>query len=138
MTSPPVALPIYRAYVRRQSQQLLRELELQEAEEIEKILADLSNLVAEHTEEISQDFMILAELDFIFAKGELARKMNAVEPEFHTDGIIHLRAARHPLLDPKHVVPIDLTLGKDYNLLIVTGETPVVRRSPSRPADFSA
>ena len=47
--------------------------------------------------------------------------MNAVEPEFHTDGIIHLRAARHPLLDPKHVVPIDLTLGKDYNLLIVTG-----------------
>lgn len=99
----------------------LRELELQEAEEIEKILADLSNLVAEHTEEISQDFMILAELDFIFAKGELARKMNAVEPEFHTDGIIHLRAARHPLLDPKHVVPIDLTLGKDYNLLIVTG-----------------
>ena len=99
----------------------LRELELQEAEEIEKILADLSNLVAEHTEEISQDFMILAELDFNFAKGELARKMNAVEPEFHTDGIIHLRAARHPLLDPKHVVPIDLTLGKDYNLLIVTG-----------------
>ena len=99
----------------------LRELELQEAEEIEKILADLSNLVAEHTAEISQDFMILAELDFIFAKGELARKMNAVEPEFHTDGIIHLRAARHPLLDPKHVVPIDLTLGKDYNLLIVTG-----------------
>lgn len=99
----------------------LRELELQEAEEIEKILADLSNLVAEHTEEISQDFVILAELDFIFAKGELARKMNAVEPEFHTDGIIHLRAARHPLLDPKHVVPIDLTLGKDYNLLIVTG-----------------
>lgn len=99
----------------------LRELELQEAEEIEKILADLSNLVAEHTEEISQDFMILAELDFIFAKGELARKMNAVEPEFHTDGIIHLRAARHPLLDPKLVVPIDLTLGKDYNLLIVTG-----------------
>ena len=99
----------------------LRELELQEAEEIEKILANLSNLVAEHTEEISQDFMILAELDFIFAKGELARKMNAVEPEFHTDGIIHLRAARHPLLDPKHVVPIDLTLGKDYNLLIVTG-----------------
>lgn len=99
----------------------LRELELQEAEEIEKILADLSNLVAEHTEEISQDFMILAELDFIFAKGELARKMNAVEPEFHTDGIIHLRAARHPLLDPKHVVPIDLTLGKNYNLLIVTG-----------------
>ena len=99
----------------------LRELELQEAEEIEKILADLSNLVAEHTDEISQDFMILAELDFIFAKGELARKMNAVEPEFHTDGIIHLRAARHPLLDPKQVVPIDLTLGKDYNLLIVTG-----------------
>ncbi len=99
----------------------LRELELQEAEEIEKILADLSNLVAEQTAELSQDFLILAELDFIFAKGELARKMNAVEPEFHTDGIIHLRAARHPLLDPKQVVPIDLTLGKDYNLLIVTG-----------------
>lgn len=99
----------------------LRELELQEAEEIEKVLAELSNLVAEHTDEIAQDFSLLAELDFIFAKGELARKMNAVEPEFNTDGIVHLRAARHPLLDPKQVVPINLTLGEDYNLLIVTG-----------------
>lgn len=99
----------------------LREYELQEAEEIERVLATLSNLVAEHTEELLQDFSILSELDFIFAKGELARKMNAVAPQFNTDGIIYLRGARHPLLSPDTVVPIDLRLGEEYDLLIVTG-----------------
>ncbi len=99
----------------------LRELQIQEQEEIEKILATLSNLVAEHSLELEQDFSILTELDFIFAKGELAKDMNAVEPTFNTDGIIHLRSARHPLLAKDKVVPIDLTLGKDFNLLIVTG-----------------
>lgn len=99
----------------------LRELQLQEAEEIEKILATLSVLVAEHVPEIMQNFSILSELDFIFAKGELAKDMNAVAPEFRSDGVVHLRAARHPLLAKDSVVPIDLTLGKDYNLLIVTG-----------------
>ena len=99
----------------------LRELQLQEVEEIEKILSTLSNMVAEHTEELAQDFAILSELDFIFAKGELAKDMNAVEPMFNTDGIIYLRSARHPLLPKDTVVPIDLTLGEDFDLLIVTG-----------------
>lgn len=99
----------------------LRELQLQEQEEIEKILATLSNLVAEHTDELTQDFSVLAELDFIFAKGELAKNMNAVEPVFHEDGIIRLRGARHPLLAKDTVVPIDLTLGEEFDLLIVTG-----------------
>lgn len=99
----------------------LRELQLQEQEEIEKILADLSNLVAEHADELAQDVSVLAELDFIFAKGELAKNMNAVEPVFHEDGIIRLRGARHPLLAKDTVVPIDLTLGEEFDLLIVTG-----------------
>ncbi len=99
----------------------LRELQLQEEEEIEKILSNLSNLVAEHVEEMKQNFDILSELDFIFAKGMLAKEMNGVAPIFNTQGIIHLRGARHPLLNPKQVVPIDLRLGEDFNLLIVTG-----------------
>ena len=99
----------------------LRELELQEAEEIEKILADLSNLVAEHTEEISQDFMILAELDFIFAKAALSRHYNCTEPKFNNKRYINIKDGRHPLLDPKKVVPINIHLGDSFDLLIVTG-----------------
>lgn len=99
----------------------LRELELQETEEIEKILSELSNQVAEHTDEILQDFSILSELDFIFAKGELAKDMNAVEPLFSDDPVIRLRGARHPLLAKDTVVPIDMTLGDEFDLLIITG-----------------
>lgn len=99
----------------------LREFELQETEEIEKILASLSNQVAEYQQEILSDFSILSTLDFIFAKGELAKDMNAVNPQFHSDHVIHLRAARHPLLPADTVVPIDLTLGDTFDLLIVTG-----------------
>jgi DNA mismatch repair protein MutS2 len=99
----------------------LRELQLQEQEEIEKILADLSNLVAQHTEAILLDYSVLANLDFIFAKGLLAKDMNAVAPMFNDTGILRLRGARHPLLDKKSVVPIDLTLGDAFDLLIVTG-----------------
>ncbi len=99
----------------------LRELQLKEAEEIEKILATLSNMVAENSAEIASDFSILSQLDFIFAKAELALEMDAVEPEFNAEGIIHLRSARHPLLAKETVVPIDITLGQDFNLLIVTG-----------------
>ncbi len=99
----------------------LRELELKEAEEIEKILATLSGLVAEHSTELASNYEILSQLDFIFAKGQLAHKMNATKPLFNREGIISLRGARHPLLDSKTVVPIDLSLGQDYNLLIVTG-----------------
>ena len=99
----------------------LRELELQEKEEIEKILATLSALVYQVKDSILNDYDILVELDFIFAKGRLAQEMNAVAPIFNEKGIINLRGARHPLIDKDHVVPIDIALGEEYNLLIVTG-----------------
>lgn len=99
----------------------LRELELQEKEEIEKILSTLSALVYQVKDSILNDYDILVELDFIFAKGRLAQEMNAVAPIFNEKGIINLRGARHPLIDKDQVVPIDIALGEDYNLLIVTG-----------------
>ncbi len=99
----------------------LRELELTEQKEIEKVLADLSAQVYEVISIIISDFKILAELDFIFAKGQLAQEMNAMEPVLNTKGCIHLKKARHPLLDPKKVVPIDIRLGEDFDLLVVTG-----------------
>lgn len=99
----------------------LRELQLQETEEIEKVLAALSNLVAAETGVIAQDFSILTELDFIFAKGMLAKDMNAVAPIFNNDGKILLRGARHPLLDKNQVVPVDISLGDAFDLLIITG-----------------
>lgn len=99
----------------------LRELELQEKEEIEKILATLSALVYQVKDSILNDYDILVELDFIFTKGRLAQEMNGVAPIFNEKGIINLRGARHPLIDKDQVVPIDIALGEDYNLLIVTG-----------------
>ncbi|RRF94960.1 MAG: endonuclease MutS2 [Lachnospiraceae bacterium] len=99
----------------------LRELQLSEQEEIKKILKELSEKVYEYIGTIVQDFKILAELDFIFAKGKLAQSENAMEPLLNTDGRIDLRKARHPLLDPKKVVPIDVNLGKDFDVLVVTG-----------------
>ena len=99
----------------------LRELHLSEQEEIKKILAELSAKVYEHIGTIVQDFRILSELDFIFAKGQLAQSENAFAPILNTDGRIDLKKARHPLLDPEKVVPIDVNLGKDFDMLIVTG-----------------
>ena len=99
----------------------LRELELQELEEINAILAALSAQAAEHTEEISANQKIMTLLDFVFAKAEFAMDLNATEPIFNTDHYINLRKGRHPLLDKKRVVPIDVHLGKDFDLLIVTG-----------------
>ena len=99
----------------------LSELAIKEQREIEKILADLSNLCAEHTDEINTDFIILSELDFIFARAALSKSLKCTEPEFNTDGIINLKCARHPLLDQTKVVPIDIRLGDTYNLLVVTG-----------------
>ncbi|MCR5641144.1 MAG: endonuclease MutS2 [Lachnospiraceae bacterium] len=99
----------------------LRELEGEEHEEIVRILATLSQQVFEQVPSIQENFRILSELDFIFARGALAKEMNGVEPLFNDRGIIRLREARHPLLDPKTVVPITLTLGEDFTLLIVTG-----------------
>lgn len=99
----------------------LRELELEEKEEIGRILADLSAQTGEHTEELAANQKIMSLLDFIFAKAELAMEMNATEPIFNTDRYINIRKGRHPLLDKKKVVPIDIHLGKDFDLLIITG-----------------
>ena len=99
----------------------LKELYGQEQEEIQKVLARLSADAAEYTTEIHTCYTILRQLDFIFAKGALALDMNASQPIFHTEGRIHIREGRHPLLDKKNVVPITLTLGDTFDLLIVTG-----------------
>ena len=99
----------------------LKELDLQEQEEIGVILADLSSRLSAHTEEITLNQKLMTKLDFIFAKAKLAMDQNATEPIFNTDHYIHIRKGRHPLLDKKKVVPIDISLGKDFDLLIITG-----------------
>ena len=99
----------------------IRELELKDQEEIEKILADLSNQTAEHAVFLEQDFQVLSKLDFIFAKASLSKEMRGTEPNFLEDGHILIKKGRHPLIKKEQVVPIDLQLGKDFSLLIVTG-----------------
>ena len=99
----------------------IRELELQEAAEIEAILASLSASAGGNVILIRSDLDILISLDFIFARGRLALSMNATQPVFHAGGRIHLRQARHPLIDKKQVVPINITLGDPFDLLVVTG-----------------
>ncbi|MCM1542967.1 MAG: endonuclease MutS2 [Blautia sp.] len=99
----------------------LKELDLQEQEEINIILATLSAQAGEHTEELTENQKIMTALDFIFAKAELAMDMNGTEPLFNTRHYINIRKGRHPLLDKKKVVPIDIHLGKDFDLLIITG-----------------
>ena len=99
----------------------LKELYGKEQEEIQVILARLSVEVAEYIEELRTNFRTLSELDFIFAKGSLALSMNASKPIFNEEGRIHIREGRHPLLDKKKVVPITITLGDTFDLLIVTG-----------------
>ena len=99
----------------------LRELELKEREEIEKILSELSMMVAEDAEGIRNNQEILQELDFIFAKGKLALSMKATKPILNDRGYINIKKARHPLLKEKEVVPIDVYLGDDFNSLIITG-----------------
>ena len=99
----------------------LKELYAKEQEEIQVILARLSVEVAEYIDEIRTNYQVLSELDFIFAKGALALSMNGSKPIFNTNGYIHIRQGRHPLLDKKQVVPITIYLGGDFDLLIVTG-----------------
>lgn len=99
----------------------LKELYAKEQEEIQVILARLSEETAQYIEEIRTDYRILTDLDFIFARGALALSMNASRPILNTDGRIHIREGRHPLLDPKKVVPITVSLGDDFSLLIITG-----------------
>lgn len=99
----------------------LKELYAKEQEEIQVILARLSVEVAEHIDELRTNYQVLGDLDFIFAKGALALSMNASKPIFNTKGYIHIREGRHPLLDKKKVVPITITLGDTFDLLIITG-----------------
>ena len=99
----------------------LRELEIKEEKEIEIVLANLSSLVAEQTEPLNYNVMLLTELDFIFARAQLSRSYNGTEPEFNTEGRIRIKKGRHPLLDPKKVVPVDIRVGDDFTLLVISG-----------------
>lgn len=99
----------------------LKELAIKEQEAIEKILAQLSEIVAQETESLKCNLSVLTELDFIFAKASLAKQMKATEPIFNNSRIINIKKGRHPLIDAKSVVPIDISLGKDFDLLIITG-----------------
>ena len=99
----------------------LRELALAEQAEIERILAELSAMAAEHRDQIETDYELLTELDVIFAKAQLSYQMRAIEPEIRTDGALELVRARHPLIDPKTVVPITVRLGSDFDTLVITG-----------------
>lgn len=99
----------------------LKELYAKEQEEIQVILARLSEDTAEYIDEIRTDYRVLTDLDFIFARGQLALSMNASRPILNNEGRIHIRDGRHPLLDARKVVPITVTLGEDFSLLIVTG-----------------
>ena len=97
------------------------ELQAKEQKEIDRILAEFSAEAAAHREAIQWDYDTLVHLDLIFARGQLSYKMNAVRPEVRRDGAIHLRKARHPLLDPKTAVPIDIELGDTFDTLVITG-----------------
>lgn len=99
----------------------LRELELKEVQEIEVILATLSESVSAETETISDNLTLLTKLDVIFARANLSNSYNGSEPIFNEDGWVNIKQGRHPLLDKKSVVPIDIRLGKDFQLLIITG-----------------
>ena len=99
----------------------IRELELQEQKEIEAVLATLSEQTAQNVDAIRADLDIMIQLDFIFARAGLALDMNATEPIFNTEKRIHLKQARHPLIPRKKAVPIDIRLGEDFDLLVVTG-----------------
>ena len=99
----------------------LRELQLKEKKEIERILAELSSEVAAHAEDINLDYSLLVQLDVVFAKAKLAFNMRAWAPIMNDTGRVELRNARHPLIDPKRVVPISLRLGTDFDTMIITG-----------------
>ncbi len=99
----------------------LKELAMQEQDEIERILAELSANASEHTEALANNYRLLTILDFIFARASLAIDMNASRPLFNNRRYINIRKGRHPLLHKKTVVPIDINLGADFDLLVVTG-----------------
>ena len=99
----------------------IRTLEAEEKKEIEKILQELSEKAAEQSDALISDIQILSELDFIFARAVLAKKMNATQPDFNEQGIVDIRRARHPLIDRRRVVPVDIRLGEDFDQLVISG-----------------
>lgn len=99
----------------------IKELEVEEHLEIDAILAELSQMAASVKDEIHTDMTLLTDLDFIFAKAKFARDIKASEPLFNTEGIIELKRAVHPLLERATAVPVDIKLGEDYSVLIITG-----------------
>lgn len=99
----------------------IRELKIQEGEEIEKILKDFSNMIAEDAPGLKRDCDIVTNFDFAFAKGKLAVKMRGIKPTVNDDGIVNIRKGRHPLIDAKSVVPTDIYLGRDFDTLVITG-----------------
>ncbi|MBE7049093.1 MAG: endonuclease MutS2 [Ruminococcaceae bacterium] len=96
-------------------------LEAEEKEEIEKILDELSAYVGEYKAELMGNMSALFELDFLFAKGKLSIFYHGVEPQLNQEGIVNIQKARHPLLDPKVVVPVDIYLGEEFDTLVITG-----------------
>ena len=99
----------------------IRTLQAEEKKEIEKILGELSASAGEQSEYLIEDIRILSELDFIFARAGLARKMNATMPDFNESGIVDLIRARHPLIDRRKVVPIDIRIGEKFDQLVISG-----------------
>lgn len=99
----------------------IREYEVKESEEIAKILASLSAMAGNYTAELDADYDILSQLDFIFAKAKLSFEYKGSEPIMNTRGYINIRKGRHPLIDSRKVVPIDVSIGDEYNELIITG-----------------
>lgn len=99
----------------------LRELKSEEKDEIERILMELSAKVSEFSGQLVENYKAIIDIDFAFAKGKLARKMNATLPELNGDGIINIKKGRHPLIDEKKVVPTDIYLGEDFDTLVITG-----------------
>lgn len=99
----------------------LHELEIKERAEIERILFELSNKVAEVSEELKYNYDTIMYLDFVFAKASLARDMNAICPNLNTEGRINIIKGRHPLIDRRKIVPVDVRLGGDFDALVVTG-----------------
>ncbi len=99
----------------------LRELELREEKEIEIVLATLSSQVADHSDAINDNILLLTELDFIFARARLSLSYKGSEPDFNEDGRIRIKKGRHPLLDAKKVVPVDIRIGDDFTMLVISG-----------------
>lgn len=99
----------------------IRELEADEKKEIEKVLAALSDAVRPHTNEIRQDISALTHLDFVFAKAKYAESIHGTKPLFNEERSIRLISARHPLIDPEKVVPINVSLGETFSMLVITG-----------------